>query len=122
MAKYSPIRHRDNWFQGERKRFEWPIVDDEGSPLDLTGRELQWRLFPHSGSSKVLIELGPDDFEEPEGEEHNVAVWVLEDTTYTVGEETLHLPAAWYHFELWDKANNVLLSYAGAKLRRANSR
>jgi hypothetical protein len=119
MAKYSPITRADNWYQGERKRFSWPITDEAGDPVSLVGKELQWRLHRHQGSAFVFITIEPEDFEEPEGEGNNVAVWVVADTTYQDGADTLVIPAGYHYHELWNLTDNTLLSRGGALLQPA---
>lgn len=119
MAKYSPIRRSDNWFQGERKVFRWPITDAEGGPVDLTGLNLQWRLHAHRGSDLVYITVEPDDFDTPEGDDSSIAVWVVEDTTYTQDGATTQIPAGWHYYELWELTSKTLLAHGGALLQRA---
>lgn len=110
MSKYSPIKRQDNWFAGERKRFEWPITDASGNAVDLSGIDLEWRLLPHRGSVGVLLIKSPDDFETPEGDDHNIAVWEVDEDDYD------DLTAGWMYHQLWDLTNNTCLSEGGAFL------
>lgn len=115
MAKLSPIKAADEWFQGETKLFDFTVETEEenGTPQDVTGWALRWQIMAHkraqdtlleksTGGSGVVITDGPS----------GVCEVTVDPTDTTVLE-----PKMYWH-ELWrtDAGFETVLSYGPAEL------
>jgi hypothetical protein len=49
-----PIDKSDNWFVGEDQNLEWHIRDKAGTPIDITGWTIQFRMAVTEGGASIL--------------------------------------------------------------------
>jgi hypothetical protein len=56
--KFQPITKEDNWFVGEDQNLEFPIRDKAGTPIDITGWTMQFRMSVTEGGASVLTLSG----------------------------------------------------------------
>ena len=48
------ITKDDNWFVGEDQNIEWDIRDKAGTPVDITGWAIQFRMAATNAGASVL--------------------------------------------------------------------
>jgi nitrogen fixation protein FixH len=48
------ITKEDNWFVGEDQNIEWHIRDKAGTPIDISGWTIQFRMSVTEGGASVL--------------------------------------------------------------------
>lgn len=111
MAKRSPIKSEDEWFQGETKLLEFTIetAAEDGSPQLISGWTIQWQLMNHQKSQDTV-------FTKPAviTDDNNGLVQVTVDPT-----DTNELEPRTYWHELWrmDTGFEAVLSYGPAVLQ-----
>lgn len=124
MAKRSDVAREDGWFRFERKEFRIPCTDeDDVTPLTLTDLELEWRLLRERGSTVVYMEKTTDGggitLDDSGSGENDVAVITIE-PEYP-DEDYDGVPAGTHYAELWDRGNDVLLSFGTYVLQDAGA-
>jgi hypothetical protein len=54
MAANSPITPGHDFFVGEDKALRWPVVDDFGVLIPITGWTIEFNLYPYKGGGSIL--------------------------------------------------------------------
>ena len=94
------------WYRYETKTITITVLDAAGSPVNLTGITLSWRIFRTQGSAQVLLtKTSGGGGISISGAGNNVVTIAVSVSDYTLLTAGIH-----YH-ELWDAGNDNLLSH-----------
>lgn len=114
MAKLSPIRAPDAWFQGETRVFRFLVETEteDGTPQDVSGWAVRWQIMAHKKAQDTLLEkatgAGIVIADGPGG---------VCEVTIDPADTTAMEPKLYWH-ELWrtDAGFETVLSYGPAEL------
>lgn len=118
MAEESPITLEDKWFVGERKVFEFTVVND-GVPVNITSWELEWVLRQAASAPTPLITKADADI--TKSDPTNGVCRVIIEPADTLAIE---IGAGDYYHTLKrvDGDNDAVLAFGEAVLRMAATR
>jgi hypothetical protein len=125
MAIESAILRDDNWFQYERKTLRILVTESDGlTAVDLSTvppGKLEWRLLRQRGSPTTYMTKnnGVSGGITFEGDDNEIALVAIESDS--PNSDYAGVPAGKHYHELWDRENDVLLTFGLAVLRPSSA-
>ena len=115
--KEQEITAADEWFRGEDRRLLFPIVDKEGTPVNMDGWGLRWDLRESASDTALIVKTtgnGEIEIEDRDGE-HDQARVKVDHGDYQ------QVPGGDYYQKLYRTDEDVVtvLAYGPVTIREA---
>jgi hypothetical protein len=118
MGKYSPIKASAGWVQGEDKRFDFYCTDADGSPVNLTGATLLFKLWSADKQTLYFTKSGGSITLADGNGTNDVARVQTADTDTISTAPAVLVPHGIHYYELWkvNEGDEQRLAWGEAEL------